>query len=161
MFAETKRENVFLFAARQTGCKLCKALMLLSMNVDHIISKTPAAEENIQQKVPFKSSNSQISNRILSNNSVYKIQSANKQKAKQKVVKEHRTKREVNDRLRFKVMRRDNFKCCYCGRSPANDPKIILHVDHITPWSKGGETTFENLQTLCSRCNIGKGALRQ
>lgn len=71
------------------------------------------------------------------------------------------TKREVNDRLRFKIMKRDNFKCKYCGRSPAIDPKIVLHVDHIIPWSKGGETTFENLQTLCSKCNIGKGNLKQ
>ena len=67
----------------------------------------------------------------------------------------HRTKREVNDRLRFRVMRRDNFKC-KCGRSPATDPGIILHVDHIKAWAKGGETIFENLQTLCSKCNIGK-----
>lgn len=82
-------------------------------------------------------------------------------KTKQKIEKKHRAKREVNDRLRFKVMRRDNFKCCYCGRSPAIDPKIILHVDHITPWSKGGETIFENLQTLCSKCSVGKGNLKQ
>ena len=73
----------------------------------------------------------------------------------------HQTKRSANDRLRFKIMRRDNFKCKYCGKSPAIDPKIILHVDHIKPWSKGGETTFENLQTLCSACNIGKGNLKQ
>ena len=73
----------------------------------------------------------------------------------------HRTKRQVGDRLRFKVMRRDYFKCIYCGRAPATDPEIKLHMDHIIPWSKGGETTFENLQTLCSVCNIGKGNLLQ
>ncbi|MCL4507775.1 MAG: HNH endonuclease [Chloroflexi bacterium] len=31
-----------------------------------------------------------------------------------------------------------------------------LHVDHILAWSKGGETVLENLQTLCSVCNLGK-----
>jgi hypothetical protein len=75
------------------------------------------------------------------------------------LINKRRTKREVNDRLRFRIMRRDNFKCQFCGRSPAHDPKIILHVDHIMPWSKGGETTFDNLRTLCSKCNIGKGNL--
>jgi hypothetical protein len=28
-------------------------------------------------------------------------------------------------------MRKDNFKCVACGRNPATDPKIVLHVDHI------------------------------
>ena len=36
---------------------------------------------------------------------------------------------------------------------------IILHVDHIKAWAKGGETVLENLQTLCSVCNIGKSDL--
>ncbi len=61
--------------------------------------------------------------------------------------------------LRFVVMRRDNFKCTICGRSPAMDPSIELQCDHVTPWSKGGATTFENLRTLCSKCNLGKGNL--
>jgi 5-methylcytosine-specific restriction endonuclease McrA len=43
-----------------------------------------------------------------------------------------------------------------CGASPAKDPAVTLHVDHIEPWSKGGTTTLDNLQTLCSTCNIGK-----
>jgi len=71
----------------------------------------------------------------------------------------HKTKREINWRLRFIVMRRDNFKCKNCGRSPATDPSIILHVDHIKAWANGGETVLENLQTLCSKCNIGKSNL--
>ena len=67
--------------------------------------------------------------------------------------------REVNLRLRWKVMRRDNFKCCLCGASPAKDPSVELHIDHIIPWSKGGETTMDNLRTLCSKCNLGKSNL--
>jgi hypothetical protein len=86
---------------------------------------------------------------------------AKRSKSSQELINKHRTKREVNYRLRFRIMRRDNFKCQCCGRSPATDPKIILHIDHIIPWSKGGETTFENLQTICSVCNIGKGNLKQ
>ena len=70
-----------------------------------------------------------------------------------------RTSREPNLRLRFRVMQRDNFKCCFCGKSPAKNPDTELHVDHIRPWSKGGETILENLQVLCSDCNLGKGSL--
>jgi 5-methylcytosine-specific restriction endonuclease McrA len=71
----------------------------------------------------------------------------------------HKTSRTINWRLRFIVMRRDNFKCKNCGRSPATDPTIILHVDHVKAWANGGETVLENLQTLCSKCNIGKSDL--
>ena len=64
--------------------------------------------------------------------------------------------RAISDKLRYQVLKRDNFKCCDCGASPAKDPSVELHIDHIIPWSKGGESTLENLQTLCSKCNIGK-----
>lgn len=68
----------------------------------------------------------------------------------------HTTSRTITTRLRFIVLQRDNFKCCACGASPAKDPSVVLHVDHIKPWAKGGETVLENLQTLCSKCNLGK-----
>ena len=60
-------------------------------------------------------------------------------------------------RLRAKVLIRDNCLCRMCGAGPATDVGIRLHVDHIVPWSKGGETVLANLQTLCSACNLGKG----
>ncbi|DAB38566.1 MAG: hypothetical protein A2023_00475 [Sulfuricurvum sp. GWF2_44_89] len=69
------------------------------------------------------------------------------------------TGRDPSLRLRFQVMRRDNFTCQQCGASPAKDPSVELHLDHIFPWSKGGQTTYENLQTLCSKCNLGKSNL--
>ena len=72
-----------------------------------------------------------------------------------------RTKRDINLRMRFLVMKRDNFKCCMCGRSPATTPGLELHIDHIIPWSKGGETVIDNLQTLCSDCNLGKSNLSE
>lgn len=71
----------------------------------------------------------------------------------------HKTNRKINLRMRFRIMSRDNFKCCICGASPAKDPTIELHIDHIIPWAKGGETVIENLQTLCSKCNYGKSDL--
>lgn len=69
-----------------------------------------------------------------------------------------RTSRDPSLRLRFQVLQRDRFACCSCGASPATKAGVELHVDHVTPWSKGGETTLANLQTLCSKCNLGKGA---
>jgi hypothetical protein len=69
---------------------------------------------------------------------------------------QHKTSRNVNLRTRFIVLSRDRFCCCTCGASPSKDPSIQLQVDHIVPWSLGGETVIENLQTLCQKCNIGK-----
>lgn len=80
-----------------------------------------------------------------------------KSEAKKDLYSSHETKRDIGLKTRFLVMKRDNFKCCLCGASPAKDPSVVLHVDHIIPWSKGGETVVENLQTLCSNCNLGKG----
>lgn len=33
-----------------------------------------------------------------------------------------------------------------------------MDADHITPWSKGGHTTPDNLQMLCKGCNRAKGS---
>jgi HNH endonuclease/Homing endonuclease associated repeat len=58
--------------------------------------------------------------------------------------------------LRFNVFKRDQFRCKLCGRSPATELGCELHADHVVPFSKGGKTTLENLQALCSHCNVGK-----
>lgn len=60
-------------------------------------------------------------------------------------------------RLRWKVLVRDRFRCRACGRSPANNLSVELHVDHIEPWADSKRTILENLQTLCEDCNLGKG----
>ncbi len=70
-----------------------------------------------------------------------------------------RTARKINWRLRAQVLIRDNCICQMCGASPAKDPSVILHADHIKAWSRGGETTLENLRTLCLICNVGKSDL--
>ena len=69
------------------------------------------------------------------------------------------TGRDPSLRLRWHVLQRDRFTCCACGATPALTPGVELHVDHIAPWSKGGETVIENLQTLCATCNLGKSNL--
>jgi hypothetical protein len=75
----------------------------------------------------------------------------------EKKIIENNNSRGISLRLRFSVFLRDGFRCQSCGKSPINDVGIELHCDHIVPWSKGGKTIIDNLRTLCSECNLGKG----
>lgn len=59
----------------------------------------------------------------------------------------------VTNKMRFAIYDRDHYRCRKCGRR-TND----LEVDHIIPIAKGGKSTFDNLQTLCHRCNYKKGS---
>lgn len=66
--------------------------------------------------------------------------------------------RSISLSLRYKVLQRDRFRCVCCGASPASTLGVVLHIDHITPWSRGGQNSLENLRTLCEACNLGKGS---
>lgn len=70
------------------------------------------------------------------------------------VIKDQRAKRAIPLSLRYKVFHRDKSTCKKCGKTPIDG--IKLHIDHITPHSKGGLTVFDNLRTLCNECNIGR-----
>ncbi|MEP7160434.1 MAG: HNH endonuclease [Dermatophilaceae bacterium] len=59
-------------------------------------------------------------------------------------------------KLRGSIKKRDNYTCLHCSVSLANEPHLLLEVDHIVPISKGGLSTVDNLQTLCWRCNRTK-----
>jgi hypothetical protein len=77
----------------------------------------------------------------------------------EKVVRENKpllNKRYISEKKRLKVLKRDNYKCQKCGRSPATHRELFLHIDHIKPFTKGGDNSVENLQTLCNKCNLGK-----
>jgi hypothetical protein len=76
--------------------------------------------------------------------------------SRKKKISNKKTNRIANLRQRFRVMKRDKFKCVLCGMSPASKTGCELHIDHIVPWSRGGETVEENLRTLCSDCNLGR-----
>jgi hypothetical protein len=68
----------------------------------------------------------------------------------------HKAKRQIPLGLRLKVFDRDGYTCVRCGRSPALERGVVLHVDHRQPFAKRGKTELSNLQTLCSQCNLGK-----
>ena len=57
----------------------------------------------------------------------------------------------VSNKMRFSIYKRDGYRCKKCGRKTDD-----LEVDHIFPISKGGKSTYDNLQTLCHRCNVIK-----
>lgn len=59
----------------------------------------------------------------------------------------------VSNKIRFSIYERDGYRCQICGRSGRFDD---LEIDHIKPIAKGGKSTYDNLQTLCSRCNKEK-----
>ena len=49
------------------------------------------------------------------------------------------------------VIYRDLFTCQYCGKK---DKKMT--IDHVTPQSRGGKSTFENCVAACKSCNNKK-----
>jgi 5-methylcytosine-specific restriction endonuclease McrA len=55
--------------------------------------------------------------------------------------------------VKLEVWRRDRGRCVQCG---AQDN---LHFDHVLPYSRGGASILaDNVQILCARHNLEKGA---
>ena len=52
---------------------------------------------------------------------------------------------------RFNLFLRDAFTCQYCTKDTE------LTFDHVIPRSRGGRTTWSNVVTACSDCNLLKG----
>ncbi len=60
----------------------------------------------------------------------------------------------VSNKLRFTIYKRDGYRCRKCGVSQRY---AQLEIDHVIPIAKGGKSTYDNLQTLCHKCNVEKG----
>lgn len=69
-----------------------------------------------------------------------------------------RVRKNIDNKLRYAVLQRDNSTCQRCGANVHNTPDVKLVVDHKIPVEHGGDTTIDNLWTLCSDCNGGKQA---
>jgi len=61
----------------------------------------------------------------------------------------------ITKSLRFAVLKRDRFRCKYCGIS-AEEVDEPLQIDHVKPVSKGGTNDIINLVASCFACNNGK-----
>jgi HNH endonuclease len=62
-------------------------------------------------------------------------------------------RRAIPKRVRYEVLRRDNFTCRYC-RSTENE----LTLDHLKPAVLGGTDDPSNLVACCKDCNAGKSS---
>jgi 5-methylcytosine-specific restriction endonuclease McrA len=51
------------------------------------------------------------------------------------------------------LFRRDAYLCLYCG---GRFTYTALSRDHVTPFSRGGKDTWNNVVTACRRCNNAK-----
>lgn len=55
---------------------------------------------------------------------------------------------------RRNIYARDSNRCQYCGKKFSTTE---LSLDHVTPRSQGGRSTWENIVCCCVKCNIKKG----
>jgi 5-methylcytosine-specific restriction endonuclease McrA len=55
---------------------------------------------------------------------------------------------------RFNIYARDRNTCQYCGSRFARSE---LNIDHVTPRSRDGHSTWENVVCSCHECNCRKG----
>lgn len=59
-------------------------------------------------------------------------------------------------RWRMEVFKRDNYSCVECGRFRKKGDRVVLHADHIKPFSKYPNLRFDldNGRTLCKECHL-------
>lgn len=54
---------------------------------------------------------------------------------------------------RRNIFKRDRYTCQYCGRQPGSEE---LTIDHVTPRSQGGISSWDNCVLACVKCNSRK-----
>jgi 5-methylcytosine-specific restriction endonuclease McrA len=58
-------------------------------------------------------------------------------------------------RVARQIKARDGHCCVYCGAT-AEESGSHLHLDHLTPRSKGGQDVASNLVLACRSCNCAR-----
>lgn len=59
-----------------------------------------------------------------------------------------KSQRQIDQAISWKVFKRDEYKCQYCGAD-----NVPLTVDHLICWEEGGPSIEANLLTACKKCN--------
>jgi len=67
-------------------------------------------------------------------------------------IEQYLPNRVITQKVKDEVWRRDSGRCVSCGGQDN------LEFDHIIPFSKGGASTYRNVQLLCQTCNRRKSA---
>ena len=70
-----------------------------------------------------------------------------------KPIKSSEFRKGINLKVRYEILKRDNFRCVLCGQTARN---TLLVIDHIAAIVKGGSNDPNNLRVLCRECNHGK-----
>lgn len=64
-------------------------------------------------------------------------------------------RRHISQRQRWRILKRDGFRCRYCGTPSAAG--IALVIDHAVSVYDGGNSDDGNLVSACQACNASKG----
>jgi len=81
----------------------------------------------------------------------HRINKANSSR-KRRAVKQNRESNLTASQINALIKNSNNI-CFWCDREI---PKGKMHLDHITPLSKGGDDTINNLVVSCASCNLRK-----
>lgn len=65
----------------------------------------------------------------------------------------------ISKRARFEILRRDGFRCHYCGTRGNETTGAGLTIDHVVPTTLGGSDDPTNLVAACRDCNSGKSSV--
>lgn len=60
----------------------------------------------------------------------------------------------ITKKKRLAIYLRDGLACAYCGNTVEDGAKLSL--DHLIPYSHGGNNDQSNLVTCCGKCNSSR-----